>query len=182
MSIAEKQKIVIVILLAVGFIALSSLLVIIIYRHAGSKKNKHHRRDMFAKGGADLETGQILDDNNFFRGMRDEDFGTVLVSGDLNGLPPAITLHDTSGRSCSVTLSTPLTIGRIEGQGRFKVSDQAASREHAVIFARGKLVYIQDNHSSNHTFLNGRVVKGATKCNSGDVIRVGKTDIHLNIR
>jgi len=183
MSGAEIQVLIIAAIGVLGIILLAVLVALLWRRRPGDNGPKHRRRDMTVNGGAaDLETGQIVADDNYFRGMNGENFETVLLGKALHGSCPSIMLRDSSGYSCSVSLNAPLTIGRVAGSGRFMVRDPAVSREHAVIFASGDRVYIQDNHSVNHTCLNGKILNRAAECKNGDIIRVGKTNIQITIR
>ena len=182
MSDKEIQVLIIVGICAVIVILLAVLVVLLLRGRNSSPAPKNRRRDLFATGGADLETGQIIADDNYFRGMSGENLETVLVLDGLRCSVPTVTLRDTSGYLCNVSLSTPLTIGRGSGRGYFTVRDPAASRVHAIVFANGDRVYIQDNNSSNHTYLNGKMLDGVTECKNGDMIRVGKTNIQMNIR
>jgi len=182
MSEAEVQVLIIVGICALGLILVAVLVALLLRNRSSNIGPKHRRRDIYASGGADLETGQIIADDNYFRGMSGENLETVLVLDGLRCAVPTVTLRDTSGYLCNVSLSTPLTIGRESGRGYFTVRDPAASRVHAIVFANGDRVYIQDNNSSNHTYLNGKMLDGVVECKNGDVIRVGKTNIQVSIR
>ena len=182
MSETEIQVLIISVICALGVILLAILIALLTRGFRGDSGPKHRRRGMYASGGADIETGQIIADDNYFRGMSGENLETVLVLDGLRCAVPTVTLRDTSGYLCNVSLSTPLTIGRESGRGYFTVRDPAASRVHAIVFANGDRVYIQDNNSSNHTYLNGKMIDGVVECKNGDVIRVGKTNIQVSIR
>src|SRR5215468_5277491 len=75
--------------------------------------------------------------------------------------------------------SAPVTVGR-GGQNDLVLSgDEFASARHARIEARVDGVWVQDLDSTNGTYVNGSRVAGAQRLGSGDVLRVGETDLVL---
>lgn len=54
-------------------------------------------------------------------------------------------------------------------------SDDYVSGEHALITRHGGLLYVEDNGSTNGTYVNDRKTVGATPLREGDSIRVGST-------
>ena len=54
-------------------------------------------------------------------------------------------------------------------------SDDYVSGEHAKITRHGGLLYVEDNGSTNGTYVNGRKAVGATPLRSGDTVGVGST-------
>jgi hypothetical protein len=77
--------------------------------------------------------------------------------------------------------SVPVTIGR-GGQNDVPLDvDEFASASHARVEARADGVWVQDLGSTNGTFVNGARVEGARKLSPGDVLRVGETDLRLEV-
>ena len=75
--------------------------------------------------------------------------------------------------------SAPLTVGR-GGQNDLVLSgDEFASARHARIEVRGDGVWVQDLDSTNGTYVNGARVAGAQRLDTGDVLRVGETDLRV---
>ena len=75
--------------------------------------------------------------------------------------------------------SAPLTIGR-GGQNDIVLDgDDFASARHARIESRRDGVWVTDLGSTNGTFVNGSRLEGATRLSSGDVLRVGETDLRV---
>lgn len=73
----------------------------------------------------------------------------------------------------------PVTIGR-GGENQIVLSgDDFASSQHARVEARRGRVWVEDLGSTNGTFVNGERVAGAHRLSSGDVLRVGATDLRL---
>jgi HD-GYP domain-containing protein (c-di-GMP phosphodiesterase class II) len=70
---------------------------------------------------------------------------------------------------------TRLTIGRVK-DCEVPIDDQAVSRRHCAIEARGADLVVTDLESANGTFVNERLVRSAT-VQPGDRIRVGSTDM-----
>ena len=77
--------------------------------------------------------------------------------------------------------SVPVTIGRGGGNDVPLEGDEFASARHASVESRGDGVWVQDLGSTNGTFVNGARVEGARKLSPGDVLRVGETDLKLEV-
>ncbi len=57
--------------------------------------------------------------------------------------------------------------------------DSKISRSHCSIYERDGVLYIQDLKSSNHTYLNGKIITGAVCLQNGDVIQAGNTKLRV---
>jgi hypothetical protein len=73
--------------------------------------------------------------------------------------------------------SAPLTVGRGGQNDLVLDGDEFASARHARLEVRGDGVWVQDLESTNGTFVNGSRVAGAQRLDTGDVVRVGETDL-----
>ena len=73
--------------------------------------------------------------------------------------------------------SAPLTVGRGGQNDLVLAGDEFASSRHARIEVRGDGAWVQDLESTNGTFVNGSRVAGAQRLDTGDVLRVGETDL-----
>jgi len=71
----------------------------------------------------------------------------------------------------------PITVGRAASNDIRLVDDEFASSRHARIEPRRDGVWVEDIGSTNGTYLNGTRLSRAQKLTSGDVIRVGETDL-----
>ncbi len=70
-----------------------------------------------------------------------------------------------------------LTVGR-SGNNDLELSgDQYASAQHARIEPRGADVWVEDDGSTNGTFVNGRRIEAPQRLAPGDVVRVGETEL-----
>lgn len=67
------------------------------------------------------------------------------------------------------------SLGRSSKSDVVLKSDDYVSGEHARITRHGGLLYVEDNGSTNGTYVNGRKAVGATPLRSGDTVRVGST-------
>jgi len=77
--------------------------------------------------------------------------------------------------------SAPLTIGR-GGQNDIVLDgDEFASARHARIESRRDGVWVSDLDSTNGTFVNGAKVQGSVRLDNGDILRVGETDLRLEV-
>lgn len=72
-----------------------------------------------------------------------------------------------------IPIRSDLTIGRKEGNS-IVLLDQHVSGNHAKIIARGNKLYLEDLHSTNGTFLNGRRISGKVQLSNKDEIGIGK--------
>jgi Inner membrane component of T3SS, cytoplasmic domain len=78
--------------------------------------------------------------------------------------------------------SAPLTLGRGGQNDLVLEGDDFASARHARIEARGDGVWVQDLESTNGTYVNGARVLGAQRLDPGDVLRVGETDLRVEVQ
>ena len=77
--------------------------------------------------------------------------------------------------------SAPVTVGRGGQNDLVLVGDDFASARHARIEARGDGVWVQDLDSTNGTYVNGSRVSGVQRLDGGDVLRVGETDLRVEV-
>ena len=76
--------------------------------------------------------------------------------------------------------SAPVTVGR-GGQNDIQIeSDEFASARHARFEPRRDGVWVQDRGSTNGTFVNGTRIDRPRRLSSGDVVRVGETDLRYD--
>ena len=75
--------------------------------------------------------------------------------------------------------SAPVTVGRGGQNDLVLDGDEFASARHARIEVRGDGVWVQDLDSTNGTYVNGSRVAGAQRLDTGDVLRVGETDLRV---
>jgi predicted component of type VI protein secretion system len=75
--------------------------------------------------------------------------------------------------------SAPLTVGR-GGQNDLAIDgDEFASSRHVRFEPRRDGIWVQDLGSTNGTYVNGIRIDGARRLASGDVVRVGATDLRF---
>jgi FHA domain len=75
--------------------------------------------------------------------------------------------------------SSQVTIGRGLRNDIAIASDEYASARHARFEPRQDGVWVQDLGSTNGTYLNGTRLEQPRRLTSGDVIRVGETDLRF---
>jgi hypothetical protein len=76
-----------------------------------------------------------------------------------------------------VTVESELSIGRENTD--LTIEDPEVSRRHAVVRPSGNDVEIEDQGSTNGTFVNDRRIEGTTKLAEGDVVKVGNTTLEV---
>jgi len=84
------------------------------------------------------------------------------------------TLQPGEGRMLN---SAPVTVGRGPQNDLALDGDDYASAKHARIESRRDGVWVEDIGSTNGTYVNGTRLSRAQRLTSGDVIRVGETDL-----
>ena len=77
--------------------------------------------------------------------------------------------------------STAVTLGRSAENDLVLDRDDFASVQHARIQPRRDGVWVEDLDSTNGTFVNGVKLTRPRKLSSGDVIRVGETDLRYEL-
>ena len=73
--------------------------------------------------------------------------------------------------------SAAFTVGRSSANDVELQGDDFASARHARFEPRGDGVWVSDLGSTNGTFVNGVKLNAPRKLRSGDVVRVGETDL-----
>src|SRR5215213_5765075 len=76
------------------------------------------------------------------------------------------------GTRRQVALENEITVGRTN-LARIVVDDAQLSRVHATVWREGDDVWIQDENSTNGTFVNGEAISGERKLNDRDEILLG---------
>ncbi len=75
--------------------------------------------------------------------------------------------------------SSPITLGRASQNDLALEADEFASALHARLEPRRDGVWIEDVGSTNGTFVNGVRLTKPQRLSSGDVIRIGETDLRF---
>ena len=70
------------------------------------------------------------------------------------------------------------TLGRSQECG-LPIDDEKVSRKHAVLHVASDELLIEDLESRNGVFVNGERVEGVRSLTHGDVITIGKQDLHV---
>jgi pSer/pThr/pTyr-binding forkhead associated (FHA) protein len=73
--------------------------------------------------------------------------------------------------------SAPITVGRGAQNDLPLEQDEFASARHARFEPRRDGVWIEDIGSTNGTYVNGTLLGSAQRLRSGDVVRIGQTDL-----
>lgn len=163
------------------FLIVTLTAVLIIYF---SLKNARYKSEMHISGGANLETGRISSDDNYFKGISGDVTNTVVIEDfgkSKNDECVKIKIVNLSNSETTVlTLTDYVIIGRQGGKKSYSLSmDPTVSKAHCKIYVASGRLYLYDLHSINHTFLNGVQVTSRAECKSGDVINVGNTKIRI---
>jgi hypothetical protein len=76
--------------------------------------------------------------------------------------------------------SAPLTVGRSSANDVELPGDQFASARHARFELHADGLWVQDVGSTNGTFVNGVRIERPRRLSSGDLVRVGGTDMRYD--
>lgn len=93
-----------------------------------------------------------------------------------------ITLHKMgpgADETYPLVLDSKRSIGRKKSCDLSFADDNALSGVHCYLFSKGKKVYVQDNQSTNGTFINGVPITGEFAVESGDILLVGSTEYKI---
>lgn len=165
--------------------AVTVLILIIVIAVLFKLKNKNnYRNDVHISGGVDIYTGQITSDNNYFKGMSNELRDTIVVGGvKQNSVHISlINMSSENQKTYEINLTDKIIIGRNKANGILTIdNDSMISHQHCALYLKNGNVYIEDLNSSNHTFLNDDIVLKPERCYDGDLIRVGQTNLMIQI-
>lgn len=78
-----------------------------------------------------------------------------------------------------LVLDEKKSIGRKKTCSLSFENDNALSSVHCYIYGRGKKVYVQDNGSTNGTYINGVPITGEYCVESGDILLVGSAEYRI---
>jgi pSer/pThr/pTyr-binding forkhead associated (FHA) protein len=81
-------------------------------------------------------------------------------------------------RGKSFDLDTELMIGRAD-KCHIQLDDTYVSQVHARIFPKGESYMVEDQGSTNGTYLNRRRITAPTEVRRGDQIKIGKTVLEM---
>lgn len=150
------------------------------------KKNiPHYRHDVIVSGGIDVVTGKMTrNDHRYFNGMDDYKFDTLCLSGDLAANNSHKVEHylrlisQNDGVRYDVSFKNDVIVGRSPESASGSViavkDDRSVSGKHCRIYKSNGRFYIQDLGSSNHTYLNQRILTSPSDIKSGDIIKIGE--------
>ena len=111
---------------------------------------------------------------------------TMVLGGQMvnNGVLQSVRLiRQKTGETIYINKSS-FWFGKDAGNVDYCLTDNAAiSRRHALITIRNNECFIQDNHSTNRTFLNGHVLEAGvdTALLDGDRVRMGDEEFTVSI-
>lgn len=167
----EVVLVVVIIVLAAAVTA--ALVAVLISFHSRGKKNN----EIHYLGGADVDSGRLSRDNNFFKGVAGSDMETVVIGRQPTDRGVKVTIKNKTEGTVQVKfISGSAIIGR---EGDIFVNDRYVSRRHCQLIEDNGFLYLQNLSESNRTFLNGMIVETIVPLNKGDIIRIGKTELEV---
>ena len=110
------------------------------------------------------------------------------------GVPPAAPVEKRSAGGIKIVLykvgpskeeKYPLVLDGKKTMGRKKTcdlsfeNDSALSSIHCYLYSRDKKIFVQDNNSTNGTFVNGVPITGEFAVESGDVLLAGSAEYRI---
>lgn len=81
-------------------------------------------------------------------------------------------------RGSKLTITGPVIVGRAPGADIVIPTDYVSAR-HARFSLMGTSLMVEDLGSTNGTRLNGKLIRGAVPCSSGDKVTIGNVDIKI---
>jgi Mg-chelatase subunit ChlD len=85
------------------------------------------------------------------------------------------------GHSWGVMLQEQTTIGRSSSNDVVLNDDPEVSGRHCVLVRERDRIFVQDNQSTNGTFVNGVEINARYLLEDGDVLGIGRTALRLNL-
>jgi pSer/pThr/pTyr-binding forkhead associated (FHA) protein len=79
----------------------------------------------------------------------------------------------------TIEVTTPTVVGRDARSGIRLERDEFVSARHARIEPRPDSVWIEDLGSTNGTYVNGARLQGAQALRTGDIVRIGETELRI---
>ncbi len=157
-------------------------LIFIIKLNSRSRKGS----EIHISGGANIERGYLSNDSNYFKGGYDSLGETLVVGADYRtdtGEMKYVMFTDIkNGRTFSLSVKDSVILGRAREAGVFTLdSDSSISKKHCRITRVQGQLYAEDLGSSNHTYLNTRLLTTPCRINSGDVLKLGHTSLKIQL-
>lgn len=134
--------------------------------------------DIHISGGADINDGRIKDDNNYLKAIQYTMNKTVYYSEDKIGKNSGFNIqiqNMNTGSVKDVSVRGEFVIGRSAENVMLVINDKCVSSRHCCLNVYNDRLFISDCNSSNHTFLNGKMITDITELRSGDTIKIGNT-------
>lgn len=174
----------VVVLAAVLVLAAASIIYVVC-----SSRKIHFKHDIYFSGGADAHTGQMITDNNYFKGLSGEINETMVIgsnyserSSQFQGITVEINNLSISEVK-TFTITDYLVIGRVDTQKSYCIAhDRAVSKNHCKLYVDNNMLYLCDLGSSNHTYINKKMVEQPVQCGNGDLIKIGNTLLKIEIK
>ncbi len=160
------------------------------------KSTPHYRHDVIVSGGVDINTGQMAaNDHRYFNGMKGNSVETICLqaspSGRLHPVGDSGALHNiilvdlATGKQYASTFVGEIIMGRAPAGSAASVivieGDASVSSKHCRILSGGGNFCIEDLGSSNHTYLNGRMLTSMEILRNEDILKMGKSKFQLFI-
>lgn len=154
---------------------------------SGRKKRKNQyqnqSKSVLVRNGVDVKK-QVLggEKGEYFTGNL-EQRGTYYVNSAVNVWRIVFDNLNTKERFY-MDFTRQMWIGRA-GSGQKQTAklilsgDEKVSRNHCTIYESSGTLCLQDLNSSNHTYLNGKVIVNAVYLQNGDVIQAGNTQLKV---
>lgn len=168
-------------------IALITLIIVICIVLSGKRKRRNQyqkqRKNVLVKNGVDVKK-QVIggEKGEYFTGNLEKQ-GTHYVNHNIIVWRVVFDNLNTSERMY-MDFTRQMWIGRTDASQNEVAKlmipgDERVSRNHCTIYESGDRLCLKDLNSSNHTYLNGNMITNAVYLQSGDVIRVGNTQVKV---
>lgn len=183
----NMKTIIIVGILAV-FVIAAVVLIILIYSIVSGRRKwqepyQNQRKNVFVKNGVNVKK-QVLggEKGEYFTGNLEQG-GTYYINSAMLIWRVSFDNLNTKKRIYK-DFTRQMWIGRTDASQNEPVKltlsdDSKISRSHCMIYEREGTLYLQDLKSSNHTYLNRKIITGAVCLKNGDVIQAGNTKLRV---
>lgn len=141
-----------------------------------------------------VRTGELVNDNALgksgsgliYAERSDED--TIVQSyrrgGPHKDIVQVCLIHEETQQRYNFIVTTRIILGSLPADGdneRIEIPAYGISRSHCMFGLQGKLLYVQDLNSRNHTYLNGRMLVQAEYVADGSKLQLGRESFLVKI-
>lgn len=177
-----------IIIITIGLALLILVLFIVIFFKIGIFGNGYKKKDIriYVNDGYDIDSLSVNRDDRGLNGFGEDNSHTFVVGQGVRVFSNEVWLSDIkTGQRYGGVVQDYLIIGRKQdssGISTLVIPDEVSiSKKHVAISRNGEYLFAEDLGSSNHTWINGYLISGVVRIQSGDMIKMGRGEYIIDI-